>query len=138
MGHFYEEVPYRGREQSAGTHEFSARFNTALARCVAERESTSPVDLRAAIEMLMNLMRRLDDCADDLVFFTDEPGSWQVNAAWDQALPIYFDCLSRTVCENEYRAGVDAAIADFGIHGNVPSAELQRIADETWRLYANT
>lgn len=135
MGHFYEEVPCRGREQSSGTHEFTARVNVALARCVAERETTPAMDLRAAIEMLMNLMRRIDECQDEIVHFTDEVGSWQVGAAWDQILPVYFDCLRRTASEEEYRGAVDSAIADFGSYGGVPRAELQEIAEETWHSY---
>lgn len=131
-GHFYEAIPYRGRERSRGTQEFVARWKVALDRCVAEHGHAPPEDLRAALEMLMDLLRRIDECSEDIVHFTDESGSWQVGAVWDRALPVYFDCLARTSTEQEYNTAVAAVLADFGGQGLVPRPEWQLCAEEAW------
>jgi hypothetical protein len=131
-GHFYEVIAYRGSEQSRGTQEFVARFNVALDRCVAAQTDTSPMDLRVAIEKLMTLVHQIDECQKEIVYFTDEAGSWQIGAVWDRVLPVYFDCLAQTAAVAEYRAAVDAAIADFGSHVGMARGELKLIADEAW------
>jgi hypothetical protein len=81
----------------------------------------------------MDLSRRIDKCPDDVVYFTEESGSWQIGAAWSVALPVYFRCLIRTATQREYRNAVERAIADFGSYSCVPRAQLQLTADETWQ-----
>ncbi|MDD5705372.1 MAG: hypothetical protein PHR35_05565 [Kiritimatiellae bacterium] len=39
---------------------------------------------------------------DDVVFFADEGGSWQVGVDWQKVLPAWFACLSATVEPDEY------------------------------------
>ena len=131
-GHFYEVIPYRGSEQARGTEEFVARFNAALDRCVAERGGASSAELRISIERLMQLMRKIDACQDEIVSFTDEGGSWQVGAVWDRVLPVYFESVARTATDQEYRSAVDHALREFGGHGLLPRAELRLVADECW------
>ncbi len=137
-GHFHEVIPYRGSEQSRATEEFVARFNAALDRCMAERGSASPADLRIAIEKLMDLSRKIDACQEEIVSFTDEGGSWQVGAAWDRVLPIYFKSVAETATEGEYRNAIERALRDFGGHGLFPRAELRLIADERWQSRQGT
>jgi hypothetical protein len=132
QGYFYEETSSRGREQSRGTQEFVARWTVALDRCVTEHGRLPPEEVRAALEMLMELLRTVDERGDDIAYFIDESGSWQVGAAWDRALPVYFDCLARTSTEQEYGVAVAAVLADFGGRGNVPRAELRLAAEEAW------
>ncbi|MGB7810934.1 MAG: hypothetical protein WBP56_07350 [Polyangia bacterium] len=38
----------------------------------------------------------VDDCREDVVFFADEAGSWQVGVDWDKVLPPWFRVLSAT------------------------------------------
>jgi len=100
-GHFYEEIPYRGSQQSRGTEFFVAQCNALFDRSVALSGSGEPAEVRAAIEMLMDLVRRIDE--EDIVYFTDEAGAWQVHVLWDRVLPAYFVCLARTATRSEYR-----------------------------------
>ncbi|MFC1643157.1 hypothetical protein ACFL5O_10825 [Myxococcota bacterium] len=51
-GHFYEEIPYRGSQQSRCTELFVARYNALFDRSVASSGSGEPAEVRAAIEML--------------------------------------------------------------------------------------
>jgi hypothetical protein len=99
---------------------------------------TAPTDLRVAIEKLMALMREINECQKEIVYFTDEAGSWQVGAVWDRVLPVYFDCLAQIEEATEYRLAVDVAIAEFVTHMGMARANLERVADEAWRSRHNT
>jgi hypothetical protein len=129
-GHFYEEIPYRGSQQSRGTELFVARCNALFDRSVALSGSGEPAEVRAAIEMLMDLMRRIDE--EDIVYFTDEAGAWQVHVLWDRVLPAYFVCLARTATRSEYQAAVDRALADFGAEDMRTLNELRQAAEQAW------
>jgi hypothetical protein len=48
------------------------------------------------------LLRHIDECLDDVVFFADEAGSWQVGVDWRKILPAWFVCLSATTDPEEY------------------------------------
>lgn len=52
--------------------------------------------------MLFELLHELDECNDNIIFFADEAGSWQVGVDWDKVLPIWFKCLSKTTEPNEF------------------------------------
>jgi hypothetical protein len=132
QGHFHEAIPYSGSEQSRGTQEFVARCNVLFGRCVTEGELAAPHDVRVALETLMDLMRKIDD-GEEVVYFTDEAGSWQVGVVWERVLPAYFKCLARTATENEFGAAVDRALADFAEHGSRRGPELQQAAEKAWR-----
>ncbi|MGE0490545.1 MAG: hypothetical protein AB7S38_15165 [Vulcanimicrobiota bacterium] len=73
---------------------------------------------RQAFDSLFALLRCLDD-GDEIVFFADEGGSWQVCLDWSQVLRAYFACLSQTVEPTSYAKAVDAIINDFVSHDRV-------------------
>lgn len=131
-GVFYEVIPYRGREQSRGTQEFAARFNALLQRCASEPSSACARDLRVSIEALLGLLRAIDEGRKDIVYFTDEGGSWQLRTLWARVLPRYFECLARTSSEGEYRSAVEAALHDFATCVVEPGVELRRLAEQLW------
>jgi hypothetical protein len=133
-GHYFEEIPYRGSEQSRGTYEFVARCSVLFDRCIAEGERTpNRRELRASFELLLDLMRRIDECQEDIVAFTDEGGSWQCGVVWTRVLPAYFRCLAQTANHEEYDATVEQILASFARHGSLTRAEKERAAEEAWR-----
>jgi hypothetical protein len=129
-GHFYEPVPYRGSEQSRGTQEFVARCNVLFNRCVEEHGRADPRDLRTAFELLLDLMRQIDD-GEEVVYFTDEAGSWQVGVVWTTVLPAYFSCHARTATKAQFQTMVERALAG---HGAQAQPELLRAAEDAWRM----
>jgi hypothetical protein len=58
--------------------------------------------VRGAFDILFGLLDRIDDCLDDVVFFADEGGSWQVGIDWDKVLPPWFEVLAATAPPEEY------------------------------------
>ena len=44
----------------------------------------------------------IDKGNDDVIFFADEGGSWQVGADWANVLPVWFKILSSTAAPEEY------------------------------------
>jgi hypothetical protein len=58
-------------------------------------------------------MRRIDEGREDIIFFADEGGSWQIGIDWDKVFPAWFRCLSRSASPDEYGRLVVAAIEDL-------------------------
>jgi hypothetical protein len=69
----------------------------------------------ARVRGIFNLLRRIDEGRDDILFFADEGGSWQVGIDWEKVFPAWFRCLSRTASPDEYGRLVVAAIDDLDL-----------------------
>jgi hypothetical protein len=53
-------------------------------------------------------LRRIDEGHDDIVFFADDGGSWQVSVDWKKVFPAWFGCLAKTAGPEEFaRVAVD-------------------------------
>jgi hypothetical protein len=89
-------------EQSTGTTAWIAEYRRLLDRCVAEETKGSPAEVRAAFAILFELLDYIDECNDDVIFFADEGGSWQVGVDWKRVLPPWFRVLSATATPGEY------------------------------------
>ncbi len=59
-----------------------------------------------AFEILFSLLTHIDECLDDVIFFADEGGSWQVGVDWATVLPAWFTCLAATAGPEEYAGRV--------------------------------
>jgi hypothetical protein len=55
-----------------------------------------------AFDTIFGLLDHVDECREDVVFFADEAGSWQVGVDWDKVLPPWFRVLSSTAEPQEY------------------------------------
>lgn len=100
-------------EQSWGTDAFIAEFDRLVTRCVCEA-NTEPGQVTAqAFEVLFSLLRYIDEGNDDVLFFADEGGSWNVGVEWSRALPAYFLCLAQSASAQDFAQGVNRVIADF-------------------------
>lgn len=66
--------------------------------------------------MLFQLLSRIDEAPDDVVYFADEAGSWQLGVHWRGVFPAYFRCLAETVSPVEFARTVDQMIRAFNEH----------------------
>ena len=78
-------------------------------------------EIREAIEIIVGLLRYIDECHDDILFFADEGGVWQVGVDWNKVLPALFLCLSRTMEPEDYARRVVEVVNEFdkyrrGVH----------------------
>jgi hypothetical protein len=78
---------------SRGTDAFIAEFDRLIRRCLAEAEAT-PSAVLECLELLFDVLRKIDADPDRILFFADEAGSWQITVAWDGVLPVYFRLLA--------------------------------------------
>ena len=68
---------------------------------------------REAFEILLDLLRHIDEGHDDVIFFADEAGSWQVGIDWEAVLPAHFACLAGASAPDEYARTVLAVVEEF-------------------------
>ncbi len=68
-------------------------------------ESDPDSQILEAFELLFDLLEKVDE-GEEIVFWADEGGSYEVTPGWQEVLPRYFACLSRNVEATEYVARV--------------------------------
>jgi hypothetical protein len=121
-GEYYESFGVNSKnfmEKSEGTEEWIAECDRLLADVLEFAANGKPNEVRRAFELIFALLRRIDEGDDDIVFFADEGGSWQVGVDWSKVLPAYFRCLSATAAPEEYAQLVNAIVRDFA-HDDAP------------------
>jgi hypothetical protein len=104
-GKYYQAFAVNSKnyaEKSSGTLAWIADCHRLLARCVAQAKKEDPVTLFQAFEVIFSLLSQIDECTDDILFFADEGGSWEVGVDWKKVLPAWFRALSATVGPSEY------------------------------------
>lgn len=112
-GDYYESFMVNSKnymEQSTGTTSWIAEYRRLLDRCVAEGRKGSPAEVREAFDILFGLLSYIDECNDDVIFFADEGGSWQVGVDWERVLPHWFRVLSATAAPEEYAERITALL----------------------------
>ncbi len=103
-------------QKSRGTDAFIADFHRLLDECVRQAEQARRAGVRQAFELLFDLLCRIDDDPDQILFFADEGGSWQVGVNWRTALPAYFRCLAEEASPEEFAREVARTIGEFADH----------------------
>jgi hypothetical protein len=104
-GEYYESFAVNSKnytQQSVGTSSWIAAFGRLLDRCVANVKQENPSDVREAMDILFGLLDHIDECRDDVIFFADEGGSWQVGVDWARVLPAWFKVLSVTAGPEDF------------------------------------
>ena len=130
-GDYYQSFNVNSKncmDKSAGTRSFIADFSRLLALCVAASRNSAPADVRMSLEILFALHRYVDECNDDVIFFADEAGAWQIGVDWRTVLPAWFRSLAKTVEPVEYARLVREAIDDFDPHARVQHLAAARQA----------
>jgi hypothetical protein len=114
-GEYYESFNVSSKnflETSTGTRAWIAECRRLLGRSI-EAKKVSPAEVRDALERIFGLLRHIDEGHDDIVFFADEGGSWQVGVDWAKVFPCWFACLAATAAPEEYARQVLAAVDEF-------------------------
>ncbi len=104
-GEYYESFYVNSknyRQQSAGTSAWIAEYRRLLDRCLINAKKSNPAGLCEAMDILFGLLNHIDEGRDDVIFFADESGSWQVRVDWPKVLPVWFKVLSATAEPEEY------------------------------------
>ncbi len=101
------------RDTSTGTRAFIADCRRQLDRCVARATKDAGAETREAFDTIFALLRHIDEGHDDVVFFADEGGSWQVGVAWKEVFPAWFRCLSRSAEPEEFAVAVVTTVDAF-------------------------
>jgi hypothetical protein len=108
-GDYYESFGVNSknyREMSGGTRAWIAECQRLLDGCVSATAKDELAGICEAFEILIALLTHIDECLDDIVFFADEGGSWQVGVDWVTVLPAWFTCLAATAGPEEYAGRV--------------------------------
>jgi hypothetical protein len=119
-GEYYESFGVNSKnytEQSAGTSAWISTFHRLLDRCVTDAKQGDPAEVRQAMDTLFCLLDRIDECRDDIIFFADEAGSWQVGVDWARVLPAWFKVLSVTAQPEEYAQRITGMLANHYNYG---------------------
>lgn len=118
-GRYYQSFNVNSRnymEKSSGTETFIAEHSRLVEACL-RAERAGDLDTAAeGLDLLIGLMREIDCCERDIVFFADEAGSWQVGVLWDRVLPAWFRSLSPKMDAHEWAETVVDALNDFAGH----------------------
>jgi hypothetical protein len=136
-GEYYESFPVNARnctEQSKGTDAFMATFDRLLVACIRDTDIGPRLPALQAFDLLFDLLRHIDEGHDDVIFFADEGGSYEVGVNWRSALPAYFQCLAENSSAERFAQAVDQVIADFADYDREHHlAEACRLANEVQR-----
>ena len=92
-GEYYEDYMVNSRnfmEKSRGTETWIAECERLFERSRAAAKKRPDREVRDAFEALFGLLRRLDEGEDDVIFFADEGGSYEVYVDWKKVLPAYW------------------------------------------------
>jgi hypothetical protein len=131
VGEYYESFMVNSNncmEQSTGTTAWISEHGRLLDRCVGEQKKGNPGEIRQAFDVLCGLLDYIDECNDDVIFFADEGGSWQVGVDWDRVLPPSFRALSATAAPEEYAERIDSLLKH---HYNYGRDKMLAVAHKT-------
>ncbi len=112
-GEYYESFNVNSKnymEQSTATTAWIAKCSGLLDRCVTQEKKGDPAEVRQAFDIVFGLLDHIDEGDDDVIFFADEGGSWQVGVDCDRVLPPWFKVLSATATPEEYAGRITALL----------------------------
>ncbi len=118
-GDYYESFAVNSKnymEMSGGTRAWIAECERLLNRCVKTADKGKPAELCASFDILFALLAHIDECLDDIVFFADEGGSWQVGVDWSKVLPTWFACLATVAEPDDFARRAVSTVDRFARH----------------------
>ena len=130
-GDYYESFDVNSKnymEQSTGTTAWISAHGRLIDRCVAAEKKGDPSEVRQAFDILFGLLDYIDECNDDVIFFADEGGAWQVGVDWDRVLPHWFKVLAVTTVPEEYAERIDTLLKN---HYNYGRKKMLAVARRT-------
>jgi hypothetical protein len=104
-GDYYDPFDVNSKNcmnKSSGTIAWIAECNRLLDLCVVQAQTGDAAEARQSFDIIFGLPDEIDACRDDIIFFADEAGAWQVGVDWEKLLPSWFKVLSATTKPDEY------------------------------------
>lgn len=101
------------RRLSHGTKRWVAECLRLLDLCVAMVKAGETQGAGDAFELIFNLLHEINNEPDQIIFFADEHGSWQVGVDWDKVLPAWSACLAARAEPAEFAELVHAMISYY-------------------------
>ena len=111
-GKYYEGFNVNSKnymEKSEGTKTWTKEVDRLFAQCVAVSDKGGHKQARETMDLLFDLLFRIDD-GEDFIFFADEQGAWQVHVSYGKVFPAYFASLAATIDPDEYMDRVSEVI----------------------------
>ena len=105
-----------------------AKCRRLLDCCVKSAKRRPDGEVREAFDLLFGLLRHVDEGHDDVVFFADEGGSYEVGVDWKAVLPGDFAALAGTSTPGEYAGAARSVIKDFVDYDHVRYLKAARAA----------
>lgn len=108
-GQYYESFNVNSKnymETSEGTELWMRECRQLFDTCVEHSGKGHHADVCRAMDLLFGLLKQLDSGDDEMVFFADEGGSWQVGVDNGNVLPAYFTSLAAMTEPEAYAARV--------------------------------
>ena len=127
-GEYYEPFSVNSKnfmEKSKGTTGWIAECRRLLDRCADQAKTADPAEVRQAFDIIFGLLDRIDECREDIIFFADEAGAWQVGVHWENVLPPWFKVLSATAEAEEYAQRI---VSLLNHHYHYGSARMLAVA----------
>jgi hypothetical protein len=128
-GKYYQAFSVNSKnytEKSRGTLAWIADCCRLLERCVAHPKKKDPATVCQAFEIIFSLLSKIDEGTDDILFFADEGGSWEVGVDWENVLPAWFKVLSATAGPSEYTQGITTVLERHYKHGRIKMLAVAR------------
>jgi hypothetical protein len=128
-GKYYEASAVNSKnymEKSSGTLAWIADCRRLLERCVAHGKKEDPVTVCQSFEIIFGLLSKIDECSDDILFFADEGGSWEIGVDWETVLPAWFKVLSATTGPSEYAQRITTLLKRHYEYGRVKMLVVAR------------
>jgi hypothetical protein len=140
-GEYYESFSVNSQnytQVSGGTSAWIAEYLRLVDRCVINAKNSNPVEVRQALDILFGLLNHIDKGHDDVIFFADEGGSWQVGVDWARVLPVWFKVLSATAEPEEYAERIAALLSCHYSYGREKMLAIARRTGTTHQREALT
>ncbi len=121
-GEYYEDFNVNSKnytDKSGGTQSFIADCRRLLDRCIAASSKGNAPDTRRGFEIIFKRLQYIDEGNDDVVFFADEGGSWQVGVDWERVIPAWIQRVALTAEPEEFGPLVIKIIDSFDKYNRV-------------------
>lgn len=108
-GHYYESFNVNSKnfmDTSEDTDLWISECNQLFDKCVQLSAEGHHAETRSAMDLLFELLAEIDTGNDEIIFFADEGGSWQVGLDDEKVLSAYFSSLAGTATPEEYANSV--------------------------------
>lgn len=118
-GQYYESFNVNSKnfmDTSEGTDLWISECNQLFDKCVQFSSKGHHAEARSAMDLLFELLAEIDTGSDEIIFFADEGGSWQVGLDEEKVMPAYFSSLAATATPEEYANNVINSIEGRGTY----------------------